>query len=57
MEASASLDIPDAEALARAEPLLEAAAVRLMTRLLEDRRLVDRQRERSLRSDVRRPLR
>ena len=36
MEAAASSEVPDAEALANAEPLLEAAAARLMTKLVDD---------------------
>ena len=38
MEAAASSDVPDAEALARAEPLLEEAAARLMNKLVDDHR-------------------
>jgi glycerate kinase len=38
MEAAASAAISDGEALARAEPLLEEAAARLMTKLVDDHR-------------------
>jgi glycerate kinase len=38
MEAAAAPEVPDAEALAKAEPLLEAAAARLTTKLVDDHR-------------------